>query len=190
MATVPVPAPGMLKRAEVGGAPLVLVCPSTSANTEIELLIPFDTITLVPETATPNGPPQHPVLPGSIVANVVSVKPSVMPSGVKCKMAFAGIARRLTASATPTMVASKAERRPRMMAHLSFPTMSMDFTSTAKTAQLLDGSRQVMRQISKKQANQSLGEVLSALNLGLAAIPIVRGGSRRPHDEGWQEIVL
>src|SRR6267143_3017283 len=160
MAWTPVPAPGMLKRAEVGGTPLVLVCPLTSANTEIELLIPFDTITLVPETATPNGPPQHPVLPGSIVANVVSVKPSVMPSGVKCKMAFAGMAkRRLTASAPPPIVVSNAERRPRIiMAHLSFPTMSMDFTSTTKTAQLLDGSWQVMRQISKTHANQSLLE--------------------------------
>src|SRR6267378_1766676 len=101
MATVPVPAPGMLKSAEVGGMPLVLVCPSTSANTEIELLIPLDTITLVPDTATPNGPPQHPVLPGSIVAKVDSVNPSVIPAGVNAKMAFAGLEKvRPAASAT------------------------------------------------------------------------------------------
>ena len=36
----------------------------------------------VEATATPNGPAQHPVLPGFVVANVVSVNPSAIPAAV------------------------------------------------------------------------------------------------------------
>jgi hypothetical protein len=40
-------------------------------------------------TASPNGP--KPVLPGSIVAKVVSEKPSAMPAAVSARVALAGL---------------------------------------------------------------------------------------------------
>jgi hypothetical protein len=61
---------------------LPTVWPSVSANTYREPL-PVPTKMLPEEaTATPNGPAQHPVLPGFVVANVVRVNPSVIPAAV------------------------------------------------------------------------------------------------------------